>query len=946
MTINILTNYTPSVFYVPIEESVIYHNRIYTVYKATIPINIVEKACLAVMKTAMSLFQYTPSFPALEKGYREEKVIFVHSRNALLTTLKKDAHALHFAHNDLKKDKAFILAAAKQNGKILEYAHESLQQDKEVVLEATKQNGVALLFAHESLRLDKNFILEVVRQNGLTLKFADDALLQDREIVLEAINENGFALEFAHESLRQDREVVLKAVRHGGKIFEYADDNLKKDRAFVLEVINQNGSALEFAHESLRQDREVVLKAVRHCGRIFEYADDNLKKDRAFVLEAVLKNGFVLEHAHEDLINDKEFCLEAVEQYGMNLSFVKKSFQLDRNFVLEAVKKSGLALMVVIQDFNKDKEIVLEAIKQDGKFFRHAHEELKQDKVFILANIKGCARIFEHACKYLKCDKSFVLEVIKKNISAFEYAPQAMKKDKEFLLAAAIHGGRVFAYAHDDLKKDEDFTLEIIKVDVLAISHADESLKQNRNFLLKAVKQNAIVLQFANRDLIKDRAFILESTKQGSQALKYAHSELVNDREFLLQAIEQEGLAIQFIKDAEPLMIEAAHQSINSKLQLLLDDPHQANALFQYASDIVSHSEKIFLHEEHPVLQKAIEAYCLTSSSNDPKNPYHMYHSLQRVIQEEALVESFKGFRKRIEKKTFTCADIPNGIIPLQTLFATMEQRGINQAEVTELCGGASFQEVKDNALGQGRVIPSLLLQKSKKDDPLPLTAMYLYSILKRIAEADDTRQQNKLSQRESQLLKFASMVKECATGQTDAIEQYYINTIGMGSINSSQNKIEETIDHAVQMALKKALASDALLRQLIGRGPKQQSHQTLYLQNRYHRQIGLIHSLRFDRHSGVIDSALIEKNYLEAIEIIKQHLHLIETTKQLLDQSLLGSQGLKITYMEFIAYFEKEFGLTADKYRDYVEFDGEMNPVGVTPFAVTNLLKKLAYIE
>jgi hypothetical protein len=419
---------------------------------------------------------------------------------------------------------------------------------------------------------------------------------------------------------------------------------------------------------------------------------------------------------------------------------------------------------------------------------------------------------------------------------------------------------------------------------------------------------------------------------------------LRQQKEFALEAVTQDGLILKYITHADSTIIKAAHHSLNAKLQLWLDDPQQVTALFEYASCIVNDFESFFLHEEHPVLQKAIEAFCLTCQSNNPNSPYVLHHNLQKIVQEETLIDDFKGWRKRSNKQTFTYADIPKGVIPLQTLFKTIEQRGVDEKEVAELCCGASLQQIKENVLGEGKIVSVLLMQKFNKEDPIPLASRYLYFILKSIANADDTREGKRLSARESQLLKFASMIKECSTGQIDAIEQYYINTLSLGAINTSQSKIEEVIDYAMQMTLKKALASDVVLTDLIGKFPTQQSHQTLYLQNRYHKQIGLIHSLRFDRHSGVIDRTLIDKDLHETLAIIKRHLKSQQEAKKALDQALIGSQGLKITYMEFIAYFEKEFKLKADEYDQYIEFDEKMHPIGITPLAVEKMLKKLEY--
>jgi hypothetical protein len=602
---------------------------------------------------------------------------------------------------------------------------------------------------------------------------------------------------------------------------------------------------------------------------------------------------------------------------------LKAVFINHRAYLLKTTgQESHLALKDTHKDLSQNKEFVLAVTKKSGQaFFYAAHKKLQKDKEFVLAASRQNRDCLHYIPEELKKDKNFVLKAIKLNEHIFQYLPERFKKDKKFILLARKINDKILQYIPEDFKKDKVFMLEL-------------------------VKQNCQALQYAHDDVKQDRKFILEAIVYCYHIALHMHENLKQDKEFLLELIRQNALVLQCVKFKDPLMIEAAHRAIHHRLQSFIEDPQQVRKLFDFASYIIDHQKGLCLHEEHPIVQKAIEVYCLTSQSNDPKNPYTLHATLQKILQEEKLLDDFEGFRKRANKKAFTFADIPDGIVSPQELFETMEQRGVDEEEVKELCCGASLKKIKENILGEGKIVPALLAQKGSKDEPIPLTALYLYFILKSITDADDNRGSDKLSQRESQLLKFASMIKECATGQTDAIEQYYINTIGIGAINRSEEKIEEAIDSGVQMALKKALASDALLKDLIGTIPKQQSHQTLYLKNRYHKQIGLIHNLKFDQHSGVIDSDLIEKDCHETLSIIKQHVHLVQNLKQVFDQVLKGSHKLKITYIEFIAYFEKKFNLDSQHYEDYIEFNEELNPVGITPFAIEKMLMKLGYIQ
>ena len=67
----------------------------------------------------------------------------------------------------LKKERAFILAAVKQNGQHhLEYASEELKKDREIVLEAVKAYGRTLQLTPVELHSDCETVFEAELQDG------------------------------------------------------------------------------------------------------------------------------------------------------------------------------------------------------------------------------------------------------------------------------------------------------------------------------------------------------------------------------------------------------------------------------------------------------------------------------------------------------------------------------------------------------------------------------------------------------------------------------------------------------------------------------------------------------------------------------------------------------------------------------------------------------------
>jgi hypothetical protein len=547
----------------------------------------------------------------------------------------------------------------------------------------------------------------------------------------------------------------------------------------------------------------------------------------------------------------------------------------------------------------------------------------------------------QYADEGLKKDKAFVIKAVKESDYAFQFVDESLKKDKNYALEIIKLSSDAFRYVHESLKKDKEVATAAVKLNAHMLRYVDTTFKKDKEFVLAAVRQNGLVLTYIDGALREDEDVVIAALTQTIEALEFVDKPLLFKEKVALAILEKDGcffLRLPAHLKLNPSILQTTYTSLCAQLQALSDLPTKKEELLKLTSHILNKQKDYLLHSEHPLLQQTIEAHTIASAPPEPKNPYTLYEQLQ---EDEPLVEAFAGWRQRASLKHYTFADIEHVICP-QSLFESLEKRDVNQEEVASLCNGATLPELKENLLGFGKLIPALLAQKGEKNDPLPLVTYYLYSIFKEISNEDDTHINGSLSNRECRLLKFASMIKECQTGQADAIEQYYIYSVNKQGIVSKEAKIEEVVDSAAQMALKKTLASDDLLKELTGEQViKQQSHQTLYLQNRYYRQIGLRHTLRFDRHTHTLYDSLIAMDIRSGITIIQKHIDLPSEAKQSLDKALKDKQ---IAYLDFIAYFEKEFGLKQD-YSAYIEFDDDVNPIGVTPLAIGQILKKLDYI-
>jgi hypothetical protein len=573
------------------------------------------------------------------------------------------------------------------------------------------------------------------------------------------------------------------------------------------------------------------------------------------------------------------------------------------------------------------------------------------DKDVYLAYFKFHSDIYPLKCAsyQILADKEVMLAAVRQNGMALQCATYNLQDDKDIVRAAVEQNGMAIRYATYHLQHNFTTLLIAVNQNGLALS-CPYNFQQmhHKNIVLAAVNQNGLALEFVQLDQIQNKDIVLAALKQNFAAYKFIDPRLRTDKEIILLGLLNEPSRFLYLSKAsklDPQLVNAVYASLANKLRSLTEDPSQKEALIRFTTFTLERQENYGLHDEHPLMQQVIEAHIITSSpSNSPKDPYQLYARLQKTLKEEPLVEIFAGFRKRANQKEYTYADLPKDGPPLEDLFASIETRGVNPVEVASLCNGATLRQVKENLLGFGKLIPALLVQKGDLQDPISVTHMYLHIILKEIAQEDDIRVEGRLSNRENRLLKFGSMVKECQTGQADAIEQYYIYCVDKKALESGQVKIEAIVDGAVQMALKKTLTNDALLKEVTNQDQvQQQAHQTLYLQNRYHKQIGLHHALRFDRNTSTLYDSLIQKDPKEVLKIIRKHLHVQEEVKAHLDRALVTPTIS--SYMEITKYFEKEFGLK-DDYDHYFELDEGSKPIGITLAAVRKILVKLEYVS
>ena len=370
-----------------------------------------------------------------------------------------------------------------------------------------------------------------------------------------------------------------------------------------------------------------------------------------------------------------------------------------------------------------------------------------------------------------------------------------------------------------------------------------------------------------------------------------------------LQAIESQ--IMQKLAQNHPTVWTDSHPYLLDLLTQVL--PHQ-KAATKWAQFFLARQEVLGIPEEHPLFQKSLEILGAVANEVGPSkiNPYQLHNQLTTFVQQEDLLSSFRIqtpyqdilinfplslWRQKSQTKPYTIQDLPQGISSegFYELFSSLEERHLD--EQIQQTYEKTLDKLKETIL-HGEVFTSLLRLPQNPQEPLAAATLHLYTILHFLLQQDPNRSaQDPFSPQERALLNFASLVTACKTGQLDGISIYYNelpleNRMGSHAQTQGEEALFHAVDASVQTTIHKVLSSDALLRELaqadfVG----QQSHQTLFLKNRLHKQLGISHSLTFDLHGRMIHPNILSASSLHLIKSFFSHCSLRELTKNLQEE-------------------------------------------------------------
>lgn len=375
------------------------------------------------------------------------------------------------------------------------------------------------------------------------------------------------------------------------------------------------------------------------------------------------------------------------------------------------------------------------------------------------------------------------------------------------------------------------------------------------------------------------------------------------------------GDILSKVMDANKDLKSKIHGYLQNELERVISDQVKAADL---ADRVIENEELLGLHHEHPLFQRAIEIKAITEiADTDRKNPYRLYQELKKASEEdfipvtapavnkqftlqfttpsgepfsteqlESLSLNINALReKAVEKKGFTFGDLPQGVAPdsLNKLFESLNERldhltpkKREQAEqYIQENYNCSRQELEDNIL-EKPLIPGLLSLKGAPGDPIENSAVYLYATMKAILDSStEVGKDSPLSPQETLLLSFSGAIRECSTGQRDGITGFYnllpvnYRLTGRAVELGYKDIVNNLMEKSVQKVLGDVFLGDDLSRTLVGKADiEQAAHQTLYLQNRYSRQVGFQHRINFDPYTGVLYDEIIDAKPADALKL------------------------------------------------------------------------------
>ncbi|CAB9498552.1 expressed unknown protein [Seminavis robusta] len=487
-------------------------------------------------RTPVQSLQKAAEFVFVDDPSRNEESGCLNDKEVVLAAVTQTPLALKYAADDLRDDKAVVLAAVTPpesfsinrsnyafygSSYALSHTSERLRNDKQIVLEAVKNDYFALKHTSHNLQSDKQVVLTAVSNHGDALQFAHESMKNDPEVVWKATKGEGEKLEsdgsykcsfeFAGAEIRDDRAFVLQMVARNPRALLFCSKRLQDDKAIVMASVTKYGWALEYASLRLQADRDVVMAAmVKFGSNALQFAAEPMKEDKDFLIQGLSENGVALKYVAAQLLGDKDVVLAAVQNYGHALLHANNNLQADHGVALAAVQSAGGALRFVSLDLvssSKGRDIVMAALTQDGKSLEYAPANYKDDKQVVSVAAAQSGEALQHASLRLQGDKTIVLSPVRQNGKCLNGASAQLRADKDCVLAAISNQPESLKFALGGLNQDRDCLVMAGIWDEQKTKTADPSTEEA---LVKTERQTAATTPTATQFtlLLKEHSYI------------------------------------------------------------------------------------------------------------------------------------------------------------------------------------------------------------------------------------------------------------------------------------------------------------------------------------------------------------------------------------------------------------------------------------------------------
>lgn len=336
--------------------------------------------------------------------------------------------------------------------------------------------------------------------------------------------------------------------------------------------------------------------------------------------------------------------------------------------------------------------------------------------------------------------------------------------------------------------------------------------------------------------------------------------------------------------------------SLEQKLSSTSSTP---SMLFTLAYFTYKMMDKLQLHQEHPVVQRAFEIISLNSLPGI-KNPFSLYKKLKELrlqpidfLPQKQLLEgmllsiNMNRLQTMTSEVTIAKEDLPlNATLTAWNRLRSNLKAKIDQNRTLKAAlkshYSITWNEIWIQSL-EDSYLSSLLDLPGKR---VSLVEAKFKAVLSNILEKGTSpRKGLPFTEQEEVLIKAAMIIKNCPGGKQEGIDliygqldpkyQYQIKLPESSEEDGKKNKAFQFINTVVKKFISDKFRGEnpLLMQEIIGLQEIEQGpHQTIHVKNLISHFIGLDHEITFDRYTGVLYDSLINKTREEILTILFTH--------------------------------------------------------------------------